>query len=101
LHQILVGLPGSRTALLGSGGIWRPEKTFDCAAFGPYGFGNWVAHFHERRAASMLMTIFVILMVLWLLGIVTAYTLYGYIHILLVIAVAVLLIRVIQGRRVL
>lgn len=49
----------------------------------------------------MLMTIFAILMVLWLLGMVTAYTLYGYIHILLVIAVAVLLIRVIQGRRVL
>ena len=47
----------------------------------------------------MLMTIFVILMVLWLLGMVTSYTLYGYIHILLLIAIAVLLIRVIQGRR--
>ena len=47
----------------------------------------------------MLMTIFVILLVLWLLGMVTSYTLYGYIHLLLVIAVAVLLIRVIQGRR--
>jgi uncharacterized protein DUF5670 len=49
----------------------------------------------------MLMTIFVILMVLWLLGMVTSYTVYGYIHILLVIAVAVLLIRSIQGRSVL
>ena len=47
----------------------------------------------------MLMTIFVILLVMWLLGMVTSYTLYGYIHLLLVIAVAVLLIRVIQGRR--
>jgi hypothetical protein len=47
----------------------------------------------------MLMTIFVILMVLWLLGMVTSTTLYGFIHILLVIAVTVLLIRVIQGRR--
>jgi hypothetical protein len=47
------------------------------------------------------MTIFVILLVLWLLGIVTSYTLYGFIHILLVIAIAVLLIRVIQGRSVL
>jgi len=46
----------------------------------------------------MLMTIFVILMVLWLLGMVTSYTLYGYIHILLVVAIAVFLIRVIQGR---
>jgi uncharacterized protein DUF5670 len=47
----------------------------------------------------MLMTIFVILMVMWLLGMVTSYTLYGYIHVLLIIAIAVLLIRVIQGRR--
>jgi hypothetical protein len=46
----------------------------------------------------MLMTIFVILLVLWALGMVTSYTLYGYIHILLVIAIGVLLIRVIQGR---
>ena len=49
----------------------------------------------------MLWTIFVVLLVLWLLGMVTSYTLYGYIHILLVIAIAVLLIRVIQGRTVL
>lgn len=47
----------------------------------------------------MLMTIFVILLVMWMLGMVTSYTLYGYIHILLIVAVAVLLIRVIQGRR--
>ena len=47
----------------------------------------------------MLMTIFVILLVMWFLGMVTSYTLYGFIHILLVIAIAVLLIRVIQGRR--
>jgi len=48
----------------------------------------------------MLMTIFVILMVMWLLGMVTSYTLYGYIHILLVIGLVVLVIRLIQGRRV-
>jgi hypothetical protein len=47
----------------------------------------------------MLMTIFVILLVMWFLGMVTSYTLYGYIHVLLIIAIAVLLIRVIQGRR--
>ncbi len=46
----------------------------------------------------MLWTIFVILLVLWLLGIVSSYTLGGYIHILLVIAVVVVLIRLIQGR---
>ena len=47
----------------------------------------------------MLWTIFVILLVLWLLGMVTSYTLGGFIHILLVIAVVVILIRLIQGRR--
>lgn len=47
----------------------------------------------------MLWTIFVILLVLWLLGMVSSYTLGGYIHILLVIAVVVLLIRLISGRR--
>ena len=48
----------------------------------------------------MLWTIFVILLVLWLLGVVTSYTLGGFIHILLVIALVVLLIRLISGRRV-
>jgi hypothetical protein len=46
----------------------------------------------------MLWTIFVVLVVLWLLGIVTSYTLGGFIHILLVLAVVVLVIRLIQGR---
>ena len=49
----------------------------------------------------MLWTICVILVVLWLLGIVTAYTMGGLIHILLVIAIIVVLVRVIQGRKVL
>jgi hypothetical protein len=47
----------------------------------------------------MLWTIFVILLVLWLLGVVSSYTLGGFIHILLVIAVVVLLINLITGRR--
>ena len=46
----------------------------------------------------MLWTIFVILLVLWLLGVVTSYTLGGFIHLLLVLALVVLLIRIIQGR---
>jgi Family of unknown function (DUF5670) len=49
----------------------------------------------------MLWTIAVILFVLWALGLVTSYTIGGYIHILLVVAVIVALVRVIQGRRVL
>jgi hypothetical protein len=47
----------------------------------------------------MLWTIFVILLVLWLLGLVSSYTLGGFIHILLIVAVAVLLLNIIQGRR--
>jgi hypothetical protein len=47
----------------------------------------------------MLWTIFVILLVMWLLGMVSSYTLGGFIHILLVVAIVVVLIRVIQGRR--
>ena len=47
----------------------------------------------------MLWTIFVILLILWLLGLVSGYTLSGFIHILLVIAIVVVLIRIIQGRR--
>jgi hypothetical protein len=47
----------------------------------------------------MLWTIFVVLFVLWLLGMVSSYTMGGFIHILLVLAIAAVLIRVIQGRR--
>jgi hypothetical protein len=47
----------------------------------------------------MLWTIFVILLVLWLLGLVTSYTLGGFIHVLLVVAIAVALIQIISGRR--
>ena len=47
----------------------------------------------------MLWTIFVILLVFWLLGLVTTYTLGGFIHILLVVAIACALIQLISGRR--
>jgi hypothetical protein len=49
--------------------------------------------------SNMLWTIFVILVVLWLLGLVSSYTMGGFIHLLLVLAIAVVLINVIQGRR--
>ena len=48
----------------------------------------------------MLWTIFVILLVLWALGLVTSYTLGGFIHALLVLAIVALLVQLIQGRRV-
>ena len=49
----------------------------------------------------MLYTIAVVLVALWLLGLVTSYTMSGFIHVLLVIAIIVLLIRLIQGRNLL
>jgi hypothetical protein len=48
----------------------------------------------------MLWTIFVLLLILWMLGLVTSYTLGGFIHILLIVAIAVLCIQLISGRRV-
>jgi hypothetical protein len=51
------------------------------------------------RRIEMLWTIAVVLAVLWLLGLVSSYTMGGFIHILLVLAIVVVLINVIQGRR--
>jgi hypothetical protein len=48
----------------------------------------------------MLWTVFLVLIVLWMLGVVSSYTLGGFIHVLLVLAVIALLIQLIQGRRV-
>ena len=52
-----------------------------------------------KKEATMLWTIFVILLVLWPLGLLTGYTLGGVLHALLVIAIIVMLIQVLQGRR--
>jgi hypothetical protein len=49
----------------------------------------------------MLFTIAAILIILWILGLITSFTLGGFIHVLLVIAIIVVLVRVIQGRRIL
>ncbi len=48
----------------------------------------------------MLWTLFLVLIVLWMLGVVSSYTLGGFIHVLLVLAVVALLVQLIQGRRV-
>lgn len=48
----------------------------------------------------MLWTIFLVLVVMWMLGVVSSYTLGGFIHILLVLAIVALLVQLIQGRRV-
>jgi hypothetical protein len=54
----------------------------------------------DSQGGAMLWTIFVILLVLWLLGLVTSYTMGGFVHVLLVIAVVILIIQLVQGRRV-
>jgi hypothetical protein len=56
---------------------------------------------HPTTIPSMLTTIIVIVLVLWLLGMITSYTMGGVIHVLLVIAIVMILVRIIQGRRVL
>jgi hypothetical protein len=73
--------------------------------------GDWPVLKRTRRSAgtalvskpvgkdcTMLSTLIIVLLVLWLLGVVTSYTLGGFIHILLVIAVVMFLLRIIQGR---
>ena len=47
----------------------------------------------------MLMTIFLLLLIAWLLGVISSHTLGGFIHVLLILAIGVVLIRIIQGRR--
>ena len=58
-----------------------------------------IRNFHPPRKHTMLETIAVILVVLWLVGLVTSTTMGGLVHVLLVIAIVVVLVRVIQGRR--
>jgi hypothetical protein len=55
--------------------------------------------YDARQEVSMLSTLVVVLLVLWLLGMVSSYTIGGLIHILLVVAVVVLIERLLQGRR--
>jgi hypothetical protein len=54
---------------------------------------------NNEKVHSMLYTIAVVLIILWLLGLVSAYTLGGFIHVLLVIAIVMILLNVISGRR--
>lgn len=58
-----------------------------------------VLRHQSDKEAEMLWTIFVILLVLWLLGMVTSYTLGGFIHILLLLALVTLIFNLVSGRR--
>jgi hypothetical protein len=54
----------------------------------------------EREETKMLWTVFVVLLILWLLGMVSSYTMGGFIHLLLLVALVVLVFQLISGRRV-
>ena len=75
---------GDRVRMLG----WRTDR----AAAPAHDAGN------QPRRSTMLYTIAVVLIILWALGLVSAYTMGGFIHVLLVIAIVVILLRVISGR---
>jgi hypothetical protein len=74
---------------------WRPTE----AVMGRWGYDSGRRHTSRLEEKQMLETIAIILIILWLVGLVSSYTMGGLIHILLVIAVVVILVRVIQGRR--
>jgi hypothetical protein len=63
--------------------------------------GSWSVNkfFALSGVVKMLETVAVILIVLWLLGVVSSYTMGGFIHILLVLAIVMVLVRIVQGRR--
>ena len=63
-------------------------------------YGGSMGGWPLLRGKRMLWTLFVILLVFWLLGVVSSYTLGGFIHLLLVVALVALVIQLIQGRRV-
>jgi hypothetical protein len=82
--------PGIRDSSIQT--ITPPVQRKPVAAFPPI---------HPQKGNhTMLMTIAIILLVLWALGLVTSYTMGGLIHILVVVAVVIVLVRLIQGRRV-
>jgi len=62
-------------------------------------FGESHPALPQKEKSAMLYTIAVVLIVLWLLGLVSSYTIGGFIHVLLVLAIVAVLVRVIQGQR--
>ena len=92
--------PQEPKALRGPDSRKRPPPILAAGTGFALGHGGAVWAPERKQGHTMLWTIFVILLVLWLLGLVSGYTLSGFIHILLVIAVVVLIINLVSGRRV-
>jgi formate hydrogenlyase subunit 4 len=69
-----------------------------CAQGNTVDYGRPLSLLTIGKELSMLATLIVVLLVLWALGLATSYTLGGFIHVLLVVAIVVVLLRVVQGR---
>jgi len=67
--------------------------------FSPQTDGIGRPHVFSIKEGSMLTTLAIVLLVLWALGMVSSYTIGGFVHILLVVAVVMILVRIIQGRK--
>jgi Family of unknown function (DUF5670) len=78
--------------------IWTLHA--ETLARGPWHALCFASRRNSFKGWRMLWTLFLVLIVLWMLGVVSSYTLGGFIHVLLVLAVIALLIQLIQGRRV-
>ena len=78
----------------------RRHTLFNCAQTNSLLKRNLMSKMNQKEEPQMLWTISLILIVLWVLGMVSSYTMGGFIHILLVIAVVTLLLRLISGRRI-
>ena len=70
-----------------------------CYAVAHHLLSSTVSQPRQERSLTMLWTIFVILLILWALGMVSGSTMGGFIHLLLILAIVVVLVRIIQGRR--
>jgi hypothetical protein len=77
----------------------RPRERLIPRKCPPKGLGTLLERRTDQERIAMLFTIALVLLVLWALGLVTSYTVGGFIHILLVAAIVLVLVRVIQGRR--
>ena len=82
---------------------WVDDQAVSCGCgsspTGRAAGGAMPSHRQDRAETIVLQTIAIILIILWLLGLVSSYTMGGFIHILLVVAIVVILVRVIQGRK--
>ena len=101
LKSLIAALLKSRVTIEQHGCQWNPRSSRRgyCCGWTPYR-DSASAQPSDRRRLTVLYTIAVVLLVLWLLGMVSGYTIGAFIHVLLVVAIVLLLVQVISGRTV-